>query len=374
MNREGRRFPFFKGRVALHAILEAAGIGPGDQVLLPGYTCVVVPNAVLYRGAEPVFLDIDPVTCNLTPSSIRGGRDRCWDPARARAVIVQHTYGLPADVPAVAAEVRKDGLLVIEDACHALGSTWRGQLVGTLSDAAFFSTQWSKPITTGLGGWAEVTHPQLADAVSQVANGYRRAVMATSFQIWLQYAAHRVLYRPGLFWQLQTLYRKLGGLGLLTGSSAPSELAGREPAGYRRRMGHLQIRLWRRQLARSDEQILRRRRCAALIESELRRRGLPCATVPQEADPVWLRYPLRVGNKTALLARARAERIELGDWFLSPVHPNLENWQAAGYQAGSCPQAERAAREMVNIPTHPALAQRDIEKIVAFVAAHADAP
>lgn len=369
-----RRFPFFKGRVALHAILEAAGIGPGHQVLLPGYTCVVVPNAILYRGAEPVYVDIDPTTCNLDPAMIAAGRGRIWDPARVRAVIVQHTYGLPADVPGVKDALPESGLLVIEDACHALGSTWLDRNVGSLGDAAFFSTQWSKPITTGLGGWAEISHPQLADAVEEIAQGFAPASLATSVQILAQYAAYRILYRPRLFWQLQALYRKLGRTGVLTGSSAPSELASQEPPGYRQRMGALQILVWRQLLRRAATQIARRRRHAALVESELRRHGLPCAEVPPEADPVWLRYPLRVGNKDALLNRARPARIELGDWFLSPVHPNLDNWRAAGYRPGSCPLAEQAAREIVNIPTHPSLSEREIERIVAFVAANATAP
>lgn len=362
------RIPLFKGRVALHAILEAAGIGQGAQVLLPGYTCVVVPNAILYRGAEPAYVDIDPVTCNLDADTLEAGCGRVWSPERARALIVQHTYGLPADMDRLAAFARRHGLLLIEDACHAMGSRWQGRPVGSLGDAAFFSSQWSKPVTTGLGGWAEVREPELAAAVRGVAERYPRPGALADLRLQAQYLAYRVLYRPRLFWALQGVYRALGRAGLVIGSSTGAELDCRMPGDYRRRMGSLQERTLRRLLTRADASIAARRGNALLIERELRRHGLPTASVPAGADPVWLRYPVRVGNKAQLLAAARAARIELGDWFLSPVHPNPGAWELAAYRAGSCPHAERASAEVINLPTHAGLDAAEIARIVTFVA------
>ncbi len=363
--------PFFKGRVALYAILEAAGIGPGSQVLLPGYTCVVVPSAILYRGAEPVYIDIDAATCNLDVAQLESSRGVRWNPDRARALVVQHTYGLPADMDALLAFARRHGLLVIEDACHALGATWDGRRVGSLGDAAFFSTQWSKPVTTGLGGWAEAADPELRSTLSHVAATYPSPGLLAEGRLFAQYLAYRALYRPRLFWLLQGTYRLLGRVGLVIGSSTSAELDCRQPADYRQRMGGLQQRTLARLLDRTTENIATRRRNAAEIERQLHRKGLPTATVPAPAEPVWLRYPLRVGNKAALLDRAREARIELGDWFLSPVHPNLAGWEQAGYRPGLCPEAERASREVVNLPTHGGLDDDEIDRIVAFLAANA---
>lgn len=368
------RIPFFKGRVALHAILEAAGIGQGHQVLLPGYTCVVVPNAVLYRGAEPVYADIDPATFNLDPAALEAGCGRTWSPDRLRAVIVQHTYGLPADIDRIGAFARAHGLLVIEDACHALGSRWQGRPVGALGDAAFFSSQWSKPVTTGLGGWAEIAQPEMAAAVSAVAARYPCPGALAGLRLQAQYLAYRALYRPRLFWGLQGLYRTLGRLGLVIGSSTGAELDCRMPDDYRRRMGPLQERTLARLLDQAAKAAATRRTNAALIERELERHHLPRAHVPVGCDPVWLRYPLRVGNKDALLAAARAARVELGDWFLAPVHPNLTRWEQAAYRAGSCPEAERASREVINLPTHPGLDPAEIARIVRFVAERGTRP
>ena len=361
-------FTFFKGRVALHAILQAAGIGAGDQVLLPGYTCVVVPNAVLYRGAEPVYLDIAADTYNIDLAAAEAGAGTRWDPRRARVLIVQHTYGIPCDMDAVADFARRHDLLVIEDACHTLGSTYRGRPVGGFGQAAFYSSQWSKPVTTGLGGWAVVNDPALRERVREVAAGYRAPRASEVWLLYLQHLVYGVVFRPSLFWIIQDLYRRLGDLGLVIGSSTGTELACEMPADYEKLMGAPQRRRLLHLLRRSAEMIAERRRHTAVIVEALQAAGLPTVRLPDAYDPVYLRYPLQVGNKDAVLARARHRRIQLGDWFLSPVHPNRQSWEAAGYRAGLCPVAETVSRRTVNIPTGGGIRHRDLERTVAFLA------
>ena len=144
-----RACAFWKGRVALYAILKALDVGPGDEVLMPGYTCVMNVNPVKYLGAKPVYVDVDPVTYNITAESLT---DRITP--RAKVIIAQHTYGYPCDMDAVMDVARRDGLTVIEDCCLALGPTYKGRKVGTFGAAAYFSFQWNKPFTSGLGGMA----------------------------------------------------------------------------------------------------------------------------------------------------------------------------------------------------------------------------
>ena len=260
MTPDAQRFTFFKGRVALHALLRAAGVGPGDQVLLPGYTCVVVPNAVNYTGAEPVYLDVEPQTGNLDCDKLEDRLGSGWESGRAKVLIVQHTYGIPCDMDRLDAFARRHGLLVIEDACHALASTWRGRPVGTLGDAAFFSSQWSKPVTTGLGGWAVVTAPELRTRLEAILPQYTRPGLATAGLLELQHLAFSLLNHPRLFWGIQGLYRGLGRMGLAIGSSTGDELSCRLPTDYQRRMHPLQERRLNRLLDSLDR---RGRRCGA---------------------------------------------------------------------------------------------------------------
>lgn len=361
-----RRYTFFKGRVALHAILRAAGIGPGDQVLLPGYTCVVVPNAILYLGAEPVYLDIDARTFNVDPHHLAHWLES-HRKHRARALILQHTYGIPCDLDAITPLAQQGKLLVIEDSCHAIGSTYKGRRVGTLGDAAFFSSQWSKPVTTGLGGWATVQDSALKSNLEAILSHYTEPNLYQALVLRLQYLAFKVVDHPRLFWFIRGLYRKLGDLGLAIGSSTPTELACKEPAGYMKCMSRLQERQLDKHLQDVATFIRCRKYQQTLVEELLEAEGLAGLDLDPGLDPVVLRYPLRVKNKAQVLSLALRKRIQLGDWFLSPIHPNSDRWELAGYQPGTCPVAETVSATTINIPLGPQVSDKELERTVAFL-------
>ena len=371
MSEIGRIYPFFKGRVALHAILKAAGIGEGDQVLLPGFTCVVVPNAVMYIGAQPVFLDIEPHSYNLDLAQMEAGLGTDWTPEKAKAIIVQHTFGIPCEMDKVREFAHRHGLIIIEDSCHSLGATWQGELVGTMGDAAFFSSQWSKPLTTGLGGWAQINNPELAQAFREVLSRYSRPSLTQALVLEMQYLAFSFLNHPRLFWSIQGLYRALGKLGLAIGSSSTAELECKLPLDYQKLMHPLQERRLQgllRNRARLQEKRVQNSR---LITKGLQEAGLPVVSWPESCQPILLRYPLLVENKKELLAAAKKQRIPLGDWFLSPVHPNENHWENAGYRPGTCPEAEWVSRRVVNISTDASLGPAQINRTIQFLARHA---
>ncbi len=167
--KDTQAFAFWKGRVALYAILESLGIGPGDEVIVPGFTCVVVPNAVLYRGARPVYVDIEGTSFTMDVSDIAKKIT-----SRTKAIIVQHTYGIPAEMDAIMAIAVRGGIPVIEDCAHALGSTYKDRIVGSIGAAAFFSSQWSKPYTTGMGGMAVSADRSLCLKLASIQARYSR--------------------------------------------------------------------------------------------------------------------------------------------------------------------------------------------------------
>ena len=130
---------------------------------MPGYTCVVVPAAVQHAGLRPVYVDIDPDTYNLDPTRLDAAAGD-----RVSAVIVQHTYGIPADMAAVGAWASSRSLPVIEDCCHTFGVRIGGRLCGTLGSFAFMSGQWNKFFSTGLGGMLLVNETTLAERVAEI--------------------------------------------------------------------------------------------------------------------------------------------------------------------------------------------------------------
>ena len=137
----------------LHLALEALGIGPGDEVIAPTLTFTATVEVVRYLGADPVLVDVDPVTLNIDPEKIRAAIT-----PRTKAIMPVHYGGLACRMDAILAIAREHDLKVVEDAAHALPTTWKGQLVGQLdSDVTVFSFYANKTITTGEGGMA-VTH------------------------------------------------------------------------------------------------------------------------------------------------------------------------------------------------------------------------
>ena len=214
----------WKGRVALYAILKAIGIGPGDEVILPGFTCVVVPNAVSYLGAKPVYIDIDPKSYNIDPQKIEEQTGKVWHAGKAKAILAQHTFGIPAEMDRIKEIASKYNLFTIEDSCHSIGSKYKNIEVGSIGDAAFFSSQWSKPVTTGLGGWAKFNNSELFKNAEEIIADFKYPAFKEVQLLKLQHFMYSVLIRPSTFWFLQDSYRLLGNLGLTIGSSSQAEL------------------------------------------------------------------------------------------------------------------------------------------------------
>ena len=143
----------------------AAGIGPGDEVIVPAFTFAATANAVVHAGARPVFADIDPATYCLDPVSAAAAVT-----SRTAAIIPVHLYGHPADMDAVNRLARDHGLLVIEDACQAQGARYRGEPAGALADLAAVSFYPTKTMTTGEGGMLVCRDPQTAHQVRALRN------------------------------------------------------------------------------------------------------------------------------------------------------------------------------------------------------------
>ena len=151
------------GTSALEVALGAVGVGEGHEVIVPAYSFVATPLAVLRVGAVPIFVDVDPEQGNLDPAAVEAAVT-----ARTRAVMPVHVHGCPCDLDEVKAVARRHDLAVIEDAAQAHGATYKGRPVGALGDAGAFSLQSSKNLSGGEGGIFVTSDPRLADAARQV--------------------------------------------------------------------------------------------------------------------------------------------------------------------------------------------------------------
>jgi perosamine synthetase len=354
---------FWKGRVALYAILRALRIGPGDEVIVPAFTCVAVPNAILYAGATPIYVDIDERTYTPDPAAVEAAVR-----PKTRAILAQNTFGLSSDLDALSAVAADAGAVVIDDCAHGLGGSYEGQPSGAAADAAFYSTQWSKPLPTGLGGIAVTQHAGLAGQLRAIERAAREpAAYETTILRALLLARDRVA-RSRTLSVGRAVYRASGRLGIVPGSSSREELAGNSmPNGFLTRMSAMQAGLAARRLGGLPDVVLRRRTIAARYSALLRAHGRIAAHEPSYAVHSFLRYPIRVSEPHSFADLASRRGIDIGDWFRSPVHPASGDLSAWGYRWGTNPVAERVASEIANLPTDLDPEGEQIEAVEDFV-------
>jgi perosamine synthetase len=355
-------FFFWKGRVALYGILKALGIGPGDDVVVPGFTCVVVPQAVRFAGARPIYVDIGEETLNLDPNQLGSVLT-----SNTKAVIVQHTFGLAADMDAIRTITDPRGIRIIEDCAHSMGTLYHGEMAGTLGDAAFFSTQWSKPITTGLGGIAVTRDPEIAKGLGAFEQECISPSYRERWPLYTQLKIYRMFFQPSRYWKAQDLLHALAERGLFIGSSSSQELDGNKPEGYEKRMAPFQIRHVRAALARLQAVCNHRRYVARAYAETLKLTGLKTAAALKGTEPVILRYPVMVADKQRTLEAARKCQVEIGDWFVSPLHPLTGQLTRVGYRPGECPVGERVSQHVVNLPTHLRVDDKTIGRACEFL-------
>jgi dTDP-4-amino-4,6-dideoxygalactose transaminase len=361
-------FGFWKARVALYAILKSLDLKTEDEVILPGYTCVVVPNAVRYAGATPIYADIGVRDYNLDPASVTARIT-----PRTRVMIVQHTYGIPADMRTLGLIADKHRLTVVEDCAHVLlGSSSCDNLLGAHGKASFFSFQWSKPYTTGLGGMVVTRNKQLAEKVSQIQSQCQNPPKTKKFQLQLQYELFRKFFKPKLYWRSQQILNRLSKLGFFVGSSNQTELTGEKPVDFGWKMSEFQHRTGLQQLSTLQDNSAHRKNLTKYYLAALRRHKWPIREDLGCNGVELLRLPIAVKRKSYVLDRARQAGIEIGSWFESPLHPlKLAEHRAIDYLLGSCPLAESAAEQVINLPLHERVSHDDAEKIVQFIISHA---
>ncbi|MBN1461981.1 MAG: DegT/DnrJ/EryC1/StrS family aminotransferase [Armatimonadetes bacterium] len=322
------------GTAALHLILRVAGIGPGDEVLVPSLTFIASANVVTYVGATPVFLDVDPATSCLDVQSLRSFLgDHCerregstWNlrtGRRIRAVMPVHLYGHPVDMEPLRMLSQEHGLFSVEDATEALGASYRGASVGTLGDAAALSFNGNKLITTGSGGAVLTDDPAFAERVRHLSTQARV---------------------PGIDYR-------------------------HDEVGYNYRMTNLQAALGCSQIENLSWRLAKKRAIADQYRAELD--GLSGLEFCEEATWAQSAYWLscaRVRNGAPLSARELTDALRargmMARPFFMPLHTLPPFSTCPAVDVGD---AVRAYEEGVCLPSHLGLAQDDIRAVTSAI-------
>ena len=340
-NGSATAFAFASGRESLSAILHAMGLGADDEVIVPGYTCVVVPNALRFAGVKPVFADIELQTYGLDVTRLGP-----LVTPRTRAIVIHHLYGLVCrDYIATLEFARERGLKVIEDCAQATGAALDGVRVGCRGDAAFYSLEQSKVMSSFRGGLAVAHDADLARRLAAYRS--RQPVLPpertrTALEnIVLNYHAYK---DPQRWWRGDWMYLRMGESAADT--TTRGEIDGEQPDGYGARMPAALAAVGLNQLRKIDFYNARRREHAARWDRWCDENGYERANVVPGSTPVFLRYPVLA---TPALKRDRtwARRelgVELGVWFVSQQHPSP-------LPVAGCPNGEDAVARCINFPT-----------------------
>ncbi len=360
----GTAFAFWKARIALYAILKAIGVADGDEVILPGYTCVMNVNPVKYLGAKPVYVDIEPDTFNINPDLIESKITE-----KTKVIIAQHTYGYVCDMDKIIGIAKNHNIPVIEDCCLCLGSTYKNKLAGTFGKAAYFSFQWNKPFTTGLGGIAVTSDESLAEKIEKIC---KEQIVQPDVKEKTMLLAQLMIYRAFIYPKTtalaQSFFRYLTNKGIVIGSSSIREFEPKMEKNFFKAMSSVQARAGIRQLRKLEKNIAHRREMAELYDELLSGHGWPIRNYDNKTmNPVMVRYPVRIKEKDIAIKKAASAGIELGSWFECPLHPIETPLEKYDYEPGMCPEAEKAAKEVVNLPLHPRTGVKTVKKTVEFI-------
>ena len=222
----------------LYAILRAMGVGEGDEVIIQGYTCVVVVNAVIYLGAKPIYVDIDQHTFNINLDNLKSKVTN-----NTKVIICQNTYRLSSNLEEIQKIAFKKGIYTVEDCTHGFGGSYHGIPNGTSCDASFFSTQWNKPFSTGIGGFAVIHNSSLLNKMKEQEQDKIFPNFKDRVELKMMYFIREYLVNDFTYWFMVSLYRWLSRHNLVVGSSSGEEVTGTEmPDNYFKAMSVTQMK------------------------------------------------------------------------------------------------------------------------------------
>ncbi|WP_256300954.1 DegT/DnrJ/EryC1/StrS family aminotransferase [Haloarchaeobius salinus] len=299
------------GTTALHAALVACGVGDGDTVVTSPFTFVATANAIRHVGAEPVFVDVDPTTFTIDVDAVAKIVRR----QDVDALVPVHLFGLPADMPRLRELAAEYDFALVEDACQAHGASIDGELVGSLGDAGCFSFYPSKNMTTGEGGMVTTDDDEVAARIRRFVDHGR------------------------------------DGTGRFV------------ETGHNFRMTSIAAGIGLEQLRRLPEFNNRRRANAETLTERLA--GLPIRTpgTPDDRRHVFNQYTVLTERREALADHLECRGVDSGVYYPTPVHrePSFSAVDA------DCRVADRLADEVLSLPVHPALDDREVRAVAEAV-------
>jgi dTDP-4-amino-4,6-dideoxygalactose transaminase len=352
------------GRMAFYYILKALDLPPGSEIVVPALTFWVVPELARVAGLKVVFADVDPATFTLDPSAFA----RAITPA-TRVVVPTHLYGLPCDMDPIVATAARHGIRIVEDCAHALGATYKGQPVGTIGDAGFFSFQTLKPLNCYGGGMALVKDAALARRVRELVEREPWPDEKRIDNRLLVGRLQRIFIKP---WVFTISAFPILWVSSLIGANPDvhlwEEIRSLDPLpdSYTERFPNVQAAIGLAALEHLDEWTERTRRHARIVDQALA--GLPgiaAPVVPPGRTHVYYQYCVYGPERDALVVRCVRRGIDIETLHVD-VCTDLDLFAGARVEPPGAPGAHRAAGAM-QVPVYASLTDEQAARVARVV-------
>lgn len=359
-------FSFNSGRSALQMGLKALNLPKGSEVLLQGFSCVVVANSIRFAGLKPVFvdinqnsfsIDIDDLQKKITPET--------------KAIILQNLFGIPDKVDKIQILAKKHRLMIVEDCAQALGATYRGKKLGQFGKFAFFSFGRDKVISSTFGGMLITKDKNLANNIKK---NYQQLEFPNRFWIFKQ-LLHPIIFSLivstyfylsiGKFSLGKIILFGLQKMKLLDFPVKKEEKEGKSITDYPKRLPNALAELALEQIKKLNKFNKKRIKIAQYYFKHLKnKKSLQLFKLNQLKEGIYLRFPVIADSPKKLIEFCKKRKIILGNWYDNVIAPKGTNLKKVGYKPGSCPRAEALCQNIINLPTSPKMSIIDAKRVI----------
>jgi len=358
-------FSFNSGRSSLFAILKSLNLEKGSGVLLQAFTCNAAINPILWADLEPVYIDCDKDDFNMDANDLKSKIN-----IKSRVAMVQHTFGLPANMDEIRAICATNNLILIEDCAHSLGAEYNGVKVGSQSKAAFFSFSRDKIISSVYGGMA-VTND---DAIGKKLEGLQKEFGQPSYFWIFQQLLHPILLNYIIlpiydFLDLGKIFLVLSQFfHILSKAVSWKEKRGQRPDYFPRALPNALALMAFNQFNKLDKFNEHRQKITDYYFENLKGTRFELPKQYPNRKNIFLRFTVKHPKAHEIIYEAwHKQNILLGDWYTTPIAPFDTKIEEMKYESGSCKNAEELSKITLNLPTHINISFKDAERIFNFL-------
>ena len=337
------------GRMALYSILKSMKIKKNDQIILPAFTCVVVPNAIIYSGATPKYVDIDIRNFNINYNLIEKSITK-----KTVAIYVQHTFGIKCDMKKIIQLAKKYKLKIIEDNAHYLNSNNK---INSYIYASYYSLDHSKIINTHLGGAITTNNLSVYNKLKKQHRNIHELSKIDELRILISFFLEIIFLSPLFLWIGNAFLQFLNYFKITF--FFRDELLKQKPAYYPCKYNDYLAEIGINQIKNINKNLSHRKFISNFLEKKIKWYNF---NNTQTSNQSWLRYSFLVNDRRKFV-KIFNRNFKLDVWYTSIFQGREKNYNEIRYDIGSCPTAEYVSKHIVNFPTHQKIPKNIYKKI-----------